>query len=93
MNDQEILAKRAELHAQTKAIWDEWQAYDKQYPVLPGAYKPPDYDMQQRMFMNRLSVVSDEFRALPRTSGEKLRSVLTWFLILAAVVVVAIVLI
>jgi hypothetical protein len=92
MKDQEILAKRAELHAESEAIWDEWQAYDKRYPVLPGAYKPPDYDSQQRAFSARLRAVSDERRALPRTTGEKLRQVFTWFLIVAALVAVVFVL-
>lgn len=92
MKNEEILEKRAKLQAESNAIWDEWQAYDKRYPVLPGAYKPPDYDNQQRAFHARLSAVSDELRALPRTTGEKLRQALTWFLIIAAVVIVAVVL-
>ncbi len=92
MKNQEILEERARLQAKTKAIWDEWQAYDKRYPVLPGAYKPPDYDSQQREFQARLSSVSDELRALPRTSGERLRQALTWFLVIAAVVAIVVVL-
>jgi hypothetical protein len=62
MKDQEILEKRAELQARSKAVRNEWQAYDKRYPVLPGAYRPPDYDRQQRMFLDRL-------RLCPMNSG------------------------
>jgi hypothetical protein len=67
MKNEEIVEKRAELQAKSKTIWDEWQAYDKQYPVLPGAYRPPNYDSQQRAFQARLRAVSDELRMLPRT--------------------------
>ena len=92
MKNQEILEERARLRAKSSAIWDEWRAYDKRYPVLPGAYKPPDYDNQQREFQARLRAVSDELRALPRTTGEKLRQAFTWFLVIAAVVAAAVVL-
>ena len=91
MKNQEILEERARLQAESEAIWDEWQAYDKRYPVLPGAFKPPDYDNQQRAFLARLRAVSDELHALPHTTGEKLRQTLTWFLIVAAIVAVVIV--
>ena len=93
MKNQEILEERARLKAKSKAIWDEWQAYDKRYPVLPGAFKPPDYDDRQREFMARVRAVSDDLRALPRTTGEKLRLILSWLLIVVAIVVVIIVVI
>jgi hypothetical protein len=91
MKNQEILEERARLQAKSKAICDEWQAYDRRYPVLPGAFKPPDYDNQQRALQARLCAVSNELRALPRTTSEKLRQTLTWFLIVAAIAAVVIV--
>jgi hypothetical protein len=91
MKNDEILRRRAELKAQANKIKQEWEDYDKRYPVLPGAYKPPDYDRQQRQFLDRLRAVSNELSALPRTTGEMLRRAFTW-IVIVAVIALAIVL-
>lgn len=64
MNDLEIKEKRSELNKLHKAIMQEWQEYDEQYPVIPGAYKPPDYHEKQKEFHRRQSEVSKEIRNL-----------------------------
>jgi hypothetical protein len=87
MRNEEILRRRNELFAQAEKIKREWEAYDKRYPVLPGAYKPPDYDRQQRAFLDRLHAVSEELGALPRTTGEKLKRALIWIVITAAIAI------
>lgn len=89
MQNQEILRRRAELNAQYEKINREWKSYDERYPVLPGAYKPPDYDSQQARFLERLSEVSNELAALPRTTGEKLRLALIWTGLLGVVALLA----
>ena len=43
MNDQEIIKRREELRERHKQNKLEWETYDKRFPVIPGAYKPPDY--------------------------------------------------
>jgi hypothetical protein len=86
MKNQEILRRRAELNSQYDKIQREWKSYDEQYPVLPGAYKPSDYDSQQARFLERLSEVSNEIAALPRTTGEKLRLALIWTALFGVVV-------
>jgi hypothetical protein len=87
VKNEEILRRRAELKAQATKIKQEWEANDKRYPVLPGAYKPPDYDRQQRAFLDRLHAVSEELGTLPRTTGEKLKRALIWIVIVAAIVI------
>ncbi len=85
MNDQEILKRREELRADLRRNREEWQAYDKEFPVIPGSYKPPDYWEQQRRFSNRSVELAHEMDALGRTGKEKLRLILIWGVIVLAV--------
>lgn len=73
MNDAEIYKKRNELSALRASIMQEWQEYDEQYPVIPGAFKPLDYDDKQREFHRRQSEISEEIRNLPSTKTEKIK--------------------
>lgn len=73
MKDREIRERLLELEESRRLIVQEWKAYDQQYPVIPGAYKPPDYERQQIAFLDRLREVDKEIAALPRTKLEKLR--------------------
>jgi hypothetical protein len=85
MNDQEILKRREELQEELRRNREEWQAYDKRFPVIPGAYKPPNYWEQQRWFSNRSVEISHEIDALGRTGKEKLRLILTWGMVLVVI--------
>ncbi len=86
MNDREIKSRRAELQEQRLAIVSQWKQYDKDNPVLPGAYKPADYDSRQQDFLRSLREVGEEYSALGRTTAEKLRTVLIWAAVLATAV-------
>ncbi len=87
MKDREIKLRRAELHEKRLSIQSQWQQYDREHPVLPGAYKPADYDSRQQDFLRRLREVSEEHASLGRTKAERLRTVLIWAVVLAAAVV------
>jgi hypothetical protein len=86
VNDREIRLRRAELHERRLSIQSQWQQYDREHPVLPGAYKPADYDSRQREFLTRLREVGEEYSALGRTKAETLRTVLIWAAVLAAAI-------
>jgi hypothetical protein len=73
MKDLEIHEKRNQLKKLHDSIWQEWQEYDEQYPVIPGAYKPSDYHEKQKEFHRCQSKVSEEIRNLPHTKLEKLQ--------------------
>jgi hypothetical protein len=78
MNDHEIKEKRKELEASHKFVMQEWQEYDEQYPVIPGAYKPSDYHERQKEFHRRQSEISNAIHDLPPTRLEKLRIGVIW---------------
>ena len=85
MKNEEIIRKRSELKAYYQQISNEWKMYDQEYPVIPGAYKPADYDYQQRRFLERLREVSNEIGKLPKTTGEIIRLVLIWLIVVGGI--------
>lgn len=72
MTDREIRERRAQFEKTKQEIHEEWKAYDKEYPVEVGAYKPYDYDRQQLRFAEQLRAMRNELSNLPTTKAERL---------------------
>lgn len=88
MTDEEIIRRREDLDEQSRRNSEAWQEYDRQHPVIPGAYKPPDYWDRQRWFANRGSEISAERRALPRTRPERIKRLFAMTVLLVVLVVI-----